>query len=102
MSIRVLVLSSAPYYVIICGPSGSTIFFHTFYKRHDFRKKISNLKCVSIFYAIFLSTFHSKKNGERCIINLPRSFVKSPLLLAGFNETCIFLNRSRKPSYQIS
>jgi hypothetical protein len=47
------------------------------------------------FLCIFLSIFLSE-------INLPRSFVKSQLLLAGFNETCIFLTDSRELSYQIS
>ena len=101
--ILALVLSSAPYYIIICGLSGSTIFFHISYKRYGFRKKISNMKYVFRFpLQFFLSIFRSKKNWARCIINLPRSFVKSPFLLAGFSETCIFSTDSRKLSYQIS
>jgi hypothetical protein len=36
----------APYYIVICGLSGSTIFLTLSHKRHDLRKKILNIKCV--------------------------------------------------------
>jgi hypothetical protein len=36
----------APYYIVICGLSGSNIFFHIISQRHDFRKKLLNIKCV--------------------------------------------------------
>jgi hypothetical protein len=71
--------------------------------RFSEKKYFEHEICDSIFSAnFFLTIFHSKKNWARCIINVPSFFVKSPILLAGFNETCIFSTDSRKLSYQIS
>jgi hypothetical protein len=36
----------APHYIVICGLSGSTIFFPHYVIRHDFLDKLVNIKCV--------------------------------------------------------
>jgi len=42
-------------HTVICGLSGSTIFFHMSHKQRDSRKKIiENKMCVLIFSTIFI------------------------------------------------
>ena len=58
----------APYYIVICGLSGSTIFFSTLsHKRHDFMEKVTEHKMrVLIFCTTFVRNIsHSKKNWAR-------------------------------------
>jgi hypothetical protein len=46
----------APYYIVICSLSATTIFFHITHKRHDFRgKKFLNIKCFFLFSLQLLS-----------------------------------------------
>ena len=54
----------APYYIVICGLPGFTIFLHMPHIWHDFRKEVIEHKiCVSNFSATFVRNFsHSKKN----------------------------------------
>jgi hypothetical protein len=53
----------ARYYIVICGLSGSTIFFHITSKTG---KKLLNIKCVLIFSITFVSNIsHSEKNIMR-------------------------------------
>jgi len=55
----------APYYVVICGLSGCTVFSTLSRKWHDFREKkaLLNIKDVLIFTTIFVCNIsHSNKN----------------------------------------
>ena len=45
----------APYYVIICGLSGSTLFFHNMINSKTFRIKLLKIKCVFWFSLTLLS-----------------------------------------------
>jgi hypothetical protein len=62
------------------------------HKRHDFRKKLLNIKCVFWFFLQLLSeTFLILRRIQRdIIINVHRSLCKVPLLLSDFNESRIF------------
>ena len=47
-----------PYYMLICGLSGCTIFSTLSHKRHDFRKNVIERKmCILIFSTTLLETF---------------------------------------------
>jgi hypothetical protein len=56
-----------PFYIMICGLSGCTIFSILSHKRHDFRKDvIENKTCVLIFSTNFIRNISSyKKNWTR-------------------------------------
>jgi hypothetical protein len=58
----------APYYIVICGLSGCSIFSTLSHKWHDFRKKLLNIKYMFwFFYTSFVRNLsHSKKNSARC------------------------------------
>jgi hypothetical protein len=84
----------APYYIVICGLSGCTVFFpHYLINGTIFGKRLLNIKCVFWFYLQLLSeTFIILRRIQRdIIINVHRSSCKVPLLLSDFNETWIFL-----------
>jgi len=50
--------ANAPYYVVVYGLSGSTIFFKNITKKTWFsEKKLLNTKCVSTFSKDFLKYF---------------------------------------------
>ena len=57
----------APYYIAICGLSGSTVFFHIISRKVIFSGKKSNIKCVFWFSfdLFFCNIFHYKKNSAR-------------------------------------
>ena len=84
-------------YIVICGVSGSTIFFlHFLLNKHKM--------CVLIFSTIFVwNISHSKRNwvryGHKCI----RSSGNVIIILVLFNETCISSTDFRKTfKYQIT
>ena len=81
--------------VVICGLSGSTIFFTLSHKGHDFRKtkKLLNMKTVFWFYLqiFFSETFFVLRRTERDTIKNVYLSCSVPLLfLSDFNETWIF------------
>jgi hypothetical protein len=75
----------APYYIVICGLSGSTVFFpHDLINGTIFGKKvIENKMCVLIFCTIF---FWKISNSKRIYIGL---HVKYSIFLSDLNETSI-------------
>jgi hypothetical protein len=57
------------YYIILCGPSGSTMFFKRSNKWHGFRKKLLNAKLSFYFlYNLVSETFLILKIIQRDII----------------------------------
>jgi len=49
------IITHAAYYIVVCAPPGSTIFFTLSHKQHDFRQKFLEHKiCVLIFSSTFV------------------------------------------------
>jgi len=44
-------------HIVICGLTGSTIFFHITYERQDFRKKIDHKMCFHFLYNFCVKNF---------------------------------------------
>ena len=89
----------APYYIVICGLSGSTIFFpHILVKGAIFTQKLLKIKYVFFLFSTQpLSETHLILRIQRdIIINIRRFSCKLPFLLSGFNETCIIGQLSEK------
>jgi hypothetical protein len=78
----------APYYIAICGLSGSTKFFDTTYKRHNFRKRVIEYKLrVQIFSTNLSQIFLILKIIHRdIVINVKTLHLKCPLFLPDFNS----------------
>jgi hypothetical protein len=78
--------------VHISGPSNSTISFHIFSKRYDFRKNVLNIKLCYWFslkrFLKYLSFY--EKQSEICSKMCASLRVKYPLLVRYFNENWIF------------
>jgi hypothetical protein len=56
----------APYYIVICGLSGSTIFSHSLINSTTFRKRILTIKSVCLFSLQLLTNIsQSAKNSAR-------------------------------------
>jgi uncharacterized membrane protein YsdA (DUF1294 family) len=55
-----------PYYTVSCGFSGCTNIFGIVLKRHDFRKKLFNIKCVIVFSTILSTIFVILKEIHKC------------------------------------
>ena len=94
---------SVPYYIVKCGMSGSTIFFHVISQTALFSKqtKIEHEMCVLILSASFVwNISHSKNNSTRyyhlpnylsvCLYIYTRLHVNSLLILRDFNQPWIF------------
>jgi hypothetical protein len=72
----------APYYIVICGLSASTIFFHVTLKTG--KKFIEHKMCVLIFSTTFIRNIcHFKTNSARCYVNVNTSLCKVPAVLVG-------------------
>jgi hypothetical protein len=76
----------APYYIVICGLSDSTIFFTLSQKRHNPLKSVTKHKiCVLIFPTALSYTFLIPKITQQDIlINVRRSSCKVPVILVRF------------------
>jgi hypothetical protein len=83
----------APYYIVICGLSGCTIFSHIVSKTARFSgEKINEHKmCVLIFSINFVCNIsHSKTTQRDAITNLHRSSRNYPVFSPFFKRTWIF------------
>jgi hypothetical protein len=92
----------APYYDVICCPSGSTIFFDIISQTARFwTNVIEGKRCVLIFSTTFVYNIsHSKKICSEVLSKIwKRLHVKYPLFLSDFNETCILLTDFRKKEH---
>ena len=59
-------IAHAPCYIVICGLSGSTVFFHMSHKRHDFRPQkryCPQNVCFDFLYNFVRIISHSKKTS---------------------------------------
>jgi hypothetical protein len=76
----------ATYFIVISGLSGFTVFFHIISKRHDFRKKILNIKlCFNMLYNFCLKYFSSEEElGEIWSEGVDWSPRKVPVVLNRF------------------
>ena len=75
-----------PYYIVICGLSGSAIFFTLYHKWRNFWKKGMEHKMRAlIFSSTFPETFLILKRIKHdIIINVHRSSCKMPVILVRF------------------
>jgi hypothetical protein len=78
-------------YIVFCGLSRSTIFFHISHTRHNFRKNLLNTKCVFWFSLhLFCEIFPISRRSEWDLIkDVYWSSCKLPVTLVRF-ETSVF------------
>ena len=76
----------APYYFVICGIYGSTIFFPTLSHKTRFSEKVTENKMSVLFFSIILpETFFIPRRIQRDIItNVHMSSCKVPVILDRF------------------
>jgi hypothetical protein len=76
----------ASYCDVICGLSLHHIFFILHYKRHNFRKKTLNTKCVFLFstYLSFEAFVIVRRIQQDIVINVETSSCKVPVIFVGF------------------
>jgi hypothetical protein len=88
----------APYYIVICGLSVSTMFLHIISHTTRFSEKmLLNIKCGFWFSVRLLpETFLVLRTERDIIINVHRSSCKVPLILVKFEWNLNFLNRFSK------
>ena len=92
----------APYYIAICGLSGTTIFSTLSRKRHNFREKcIEHKMCVLVFSTTFVWNFSQSKKNSGIIINVHKSACKVPVILVLFQWNVNLFERFSK-NIQIS
>ena len=76
------------YYIVICGLSCGTIFFHFYLISVSTilggKNVIGHKTCVLIFSTIFSETFHILRRIQRDTINLNTSTYKVPVIFARF------------------
>ena len=85
--------------IVMCGLSGSTIFFHIVSKMAWFskKKKILKIKCVLIFCTNFVwNIFHSMGNCTRLIIDVYWCSCNVPPLLLRYWWNLNFLDKFKK------
>ena len=75
----------APYYIVICGMCGSTIFSTLSHKTEFSENVRENEMSVLFFSTSFLATFFILRRIQRDIItHVRRSSCKVPVILLGF------------------
>jgi hypothetical protein len=77
----------APYYIVICGLSGITIYFHIISKMVRFSggEELFNIKWVFYFSLWLLSAaFLILRRIQRCITNVRTSSCEVPVILVRF------------------
>jgi hypothetical protein len=76
----------APYYIVICGLFGCTVFFTLSHKRYDFRGKevIEHEMCVLFSNELLPETFIMLRRIQRVVINVRMSLCKVPVVNVGF------------------
>ena len=82
----------APYYVLICGLSGCTIFYHEFRKKYDCTWNVfwfSQQRLTELFIIL-------QRIQRDSVIHVNSFLCKVPHTFVGFNETWIFLTDLRK------
>jgi hypothetical protein len=83
-------------YIVVCGLSGSSLFFLLLHHSTIFLKKLLNIKRVLISLQLLAETFSYSKTIERDILNVYSVDVKYPLFLSHCNKTLIFSIDFRK------
>ena len=70
------------------------------HERHDFRKKLLNLKCVFLYFLQRLSgTFLILREAKRNMIIYVYSYASNPLLLSDINKTDRFSKKAQIPNF---
>ena len=86
-----------PYYIVICGLSGSNIFFHILINGTIFGKKLLNMKCV---FCLKHFSFQEEFSGVLSQMYIGHH-VKYPLFLTHFKRNLNFLHRFSKKTSNI-
>jgi hypothetical protein len=94
----------AAYYIVICVPSRSTIFFILSNKQRSFQKekKLLNIQCVLIFSVTGLKHLTLRRIEPDMIKMYIGLHVKYPLCVSGFNETYFWTDFRKIFKYKIS
>ena len=85
-------ISSAPYYIVICGLSRSTMFFpHRLTLSKIFeKKKITGKTCFNFLHNFSWKISHSKKNSERYCHTYENGFMSNTKFFNIISQTTIF------------
>ena len=80
----------APYYIVICGLSGSTLFFQTISQRHDFRKKF-------IQHTVSVLTFSTSLSKTFLLLTIQRDTTKNVRRSSSTHYSCNILMKLEFP-----
>jgi hypothetical protein len=83
------------HHIVICGPSGCTIFFHII-SRFSEKKELLDKNGVFCFMLQIWTFLILRRFQQDIMINVHRSPCKAPLLLSDFRENWIFSTDFRK------